>query len=90
VVLSGEPGIGKSRLNAAFQAAVARIGRTHERQNWFCLPHLQHSELHPVIAELERGAGFRQDDTSAKRSRRRGPCLRCWRMFTGRIRQRVN
>ena len=75
VVLSGEPGIGKSRLNAAFQAAVARIGRTHERQDWFCLPHLQHSELHPVIAELERGAGFRQDDTSAEKFDKLGTLL---------------
>ena len=68
-MLSGEPGIGKSRLNAAFQAAVARIGRTHERQDWFCLPHLQHSELHPIIAQLERAAGFKQDDTSANEIR---------------------
>jgi class 3 adenylate cyclase/tetratricopeptide (TPR) repeat protein len=67
VVLSGEPGIGKSRLNAAFQASVARIGTMHERLDWFCLPHLQHSELHPIISQLERTAGFKQDDTPAKK-----------------------
>src|SRR6202020_1889219 len=48
VLISGEPGIGKSRLNAAFQAAVARIGGTHERQDWVCLPPLQHSGVQPV------------------------------------------
>jgi class 3 adenylate cyclase/tetratricopeptide (TPR) repeat protein len=65
VLISGEPGIGKSRLNAAFQAAVARIGRSHERQDWFCLPHLQHSELHPIVAQLERAADFKQEDPPA-------------------------
>jgi DNA-binding winged helix-turn-helix (wHTH) protein len=65
VVLSGEPGIGKSRVNAAFQGTVARLGSMHERKEWFCLPHLQHSELHPIIAQLERAAGFKPEDTSA-------------------------
>ena len=77
VVLSGEPGIGKSRLNAAFQATVGRIGRMHERQDWFCLPHLQHSELHPIIAQLERAAGFRQEDTSAAKFDKLGTLLGC-------------
>jgi class 3 adenylate cyclase len=75
VVLSGEPGIGKSRLNAAFQAAVARIGRMHERLDWFCLPHLQHSELHPIISQLERAASFKLDDTSANKFNKLGTLL---------------
>jgi class 3 adenylate cyclase len=75
VVLSGEPGIGKSRLNAAFQASVARIGTMHERLDWFCLPHLQHSELHPIISQLERAAGFKPDDTPANKFDKLGTLL---------------
>jgi class 3 adenylate cyclase/predicted ATPase len=61
VLLSGEPGIGKSRLIVALQE---RIGNEpHTRMRYFCSPHHQDSALHPVIAQLERAAGFERDDT---------------------------
>src|ERR1700756_4467891 len=61
VLISGEPGIGKSRLTAALSE---RIGtETHTRLRYFCSPHHQESALYPFIAQLERAAGFARDDT---------------------------
>jgi tetratricopeptide (TPR) repeat protein len=62
VLLRGEAGIGKSHLVAALQAAVAASGDAHERLDWFCSPQHQGSALHPIIARLERAAGFVRDD----------------------------
>jgi predicted ATPase len=60
VLLSGEPGIGKSRLTAALYELIA--GEPHTRLRYFCPPHHQDSALYPVIAQLERAAGFARDD----------------------------
>jgi class 3 adenylate cyclase/predicted ATPase len=65
VLLSGEPGIGKSRLTAALLESVA--GEPHTRLRYFCSPHHQDSALYPSIAQLERAAGFRREDTPAQR-----------------------
>ena len=65
VLVSGEPGIGKSRLA---QTIVERLaGEPHIRLRFFCSPHHQDSALYPVIAHLERAAGFRRDDTAEER-----------------------
>jgi predicted ATPase len=62
VLISGEPGIGKSRLA---QTMVERLaGDPHIRLRFFCSPHHQDSALYPVIAQLERAASFRREDTS--------------------------
>jgi TolB-like protein/predicted ATPase len=65
VLISGEPGIGKSRLTIALQQ---RIGPApHTRIRYFCSPHHQDSAFYPVVAQLERVAGFeRNDDTQKK------------------------
>jgi class 3 adenylate cyclase/predicted ATPase len=60
VLISGEPGIGKSRLTQAFQERLAAEQHTHLR--FFCSPHHQDSALHPVIVQLERTVGFRRED----------------------------
>jgi class 3 adenylate cyclase/predicted ATPase len=60
VLLSGEPGIGKSRLLAAFQERIG--GEPHVRLRYFCSPHREDSAFHPVIAQLERAAGLGRDD----------------------------
>jgi class 3 adenylate cyclase/predicted ATPase len=65
VLLSGEPGIGKSRLTAAMAEHIG--GDPHTRLRWFCSPHHQDSALYPVIAQLERAAGIARDDVSEAR-----------------------
>jgi class 3 adenylate cyclase/predicted ATPase len=60
VLLSGEPGIGKSRLTAAVQQNIGAA--RHIRIRYFCSPHHRESALYPVIAQLERAAGFERAD----------------------------
>jgi predicted ATPase len=65
VLISGEPGIGKSRIA---QTVVERISaEPHTRLRYFCSPHHQDSALYPSIAQLERAAGFRREDTADQR-----------------------
>jgi class 3 adenylate cyclase/tetratricopeptide (TPR) repeat protein len=65
VLVSGEPGIGKSRLA---QALLERLsGEPHIRLRMFCSPHHQDHALYPTIAQLERAAGFRRKDTADAR-----------------------
>jgi len=65
VLLSGEPGIGKSRIA---QTIVERVStEPHTRLRFFCSPHHQDSALYPTITRLERAAGFRRDDTAEQR-----------------------
>jgi predicted ATPase len=60
VLVSGEPGIGKSRLAATILDQVAT--EAHTRLRYFGSPHHTDSALHPFIAQLERAAGFKRDD----------------------------
>ena len=65
VLISGEPGIGKSRLTIALQQRIGPV--PHTRIRLFCSPHHQDSAFHPVIAHLEHVAGFeRNDETETK------------------------
>ena len=65
VLVSGEPGIGKSRIAEAIQE---RLGaEPHTRLRFFCSPYHQDSALYPAIAHLERAAGFRRDDPAEQR-----------------------
>src|SRR5215472_11762280 len=61
VLLSGEAGIGKSRLVGALHDRLA--GEPHTRLRYFCSPHHQDSALYPFITQLERAAGFAREDT---------------------------
>jgi class 3 adenylate cyclase/predicted ATPase len=65
VLLSGEPGIGKSRLTAALSQAIEN--EVHTRLRYFCSPHHQDSALYPFITQLERGAAFSRDDTAEEK-----------------------
>jgi class 3 adenylate cyclase len=65
VLVSGEPGIGKSRLTETMVERL--VGEPHTRLRFFCSPHHQDTALYPVIAHLERAAGFRRDDTVEQR-----------------------
>jgi class 3 adenylate cyclase/predicted ATPase len=61
VLLSGEPGIGKSRLTVAFEERLQ--DEPYARVRYFCSPHHTDSALYPTITHLERAAGFERDDT---------------------------
>ena len=62
VLVSGEPGIGKSRLSAALSSRIQ--GEPHTRVRYFCSPHHQDSALYPFIVQLEHASGFARDDTT--------------------------
>jgi class 3 adenylate cyclase len=62
MLISGEPGIGKSRLTAALAEAIE--SDQHTRLRYFCSPHHQDSALHPFIVQLERAAGFARQDAA--------------------------
>ena len=65
VLISGEPGIGKSRLAAALVERI--VGEAHTRLRYQCSPYHTNSTLRPFIAQLERAAEFKADDTSEQR-----------------------
>ena len=60
VLLSGEAGIGKSRLTAALLKRLAP--EPHTRLRYFCSPQHTDSALYPIISQMERAAGFARDD----------------------------
>ena len=62
VLLSGEAGIGKSRLIAALLKSLAT--EPHARLRNFCSPQHTDSTLYPVIGQMERAAGFTYKDTA--------------------------
>ena len=61
VLLSGEPGIGKSRLTAALMERLAT--EPHTRLRYFCSPQHTDSALYPIIGQMERAARLARDDT---------------------------
>jgi predicted ATPase len=65
VLISGEPGIGKSRMTAAL--AERLHAEPHLRLRYFCSPYHQDSALYPFIDQLGRAAGFARDDPPAAR-----------------------
>jgi class 3 adenylate cyclase len=62
VLLSGEPGIGKSRLTAALVERIA--GEPHTRLRYFCSPQHTDSALFPIISQMERAAALAHNDTT--------------------------
>jgi class 3 adenylate cyclase/predicted ATPase len=61
VLLSGEAGIGKSRLTAALLERLA--GEPHTRLRYFCSQQHTDSAFYPIIGQMERAAGFHHDDS---------------------------
>jgi class 3 adenylate cyclase/predicted ATPase/tRNA A37 threonylcarbamoyladenosine biosynthesis protein TsaE len=61
VLLSGEAGIGKSRLTAALLERLA--AEPHMRLRYFCSPQHTDSALYPIIGQMERAARLVHDDT---------------------------
>ena len=65
VLISGEGGIGKSRLLAAFRESAGTDGPAW--RNVFCSPFFQNSALHPMIDLIERGVLRDSGDAPADR-----------------------
>ena len=61
VLLSGEPGIGKSRIARGLDEHLT--GETLSRLSHQCSPYYVDTALHPTIEQLERAAGFQRNDT---------------------------
>lgn len=61
VFISGEPGIGKSRLVHAFKERV--MGESYTRISYHCSPYNRHSALYPAIDYLQRLIAFNRDDS---------------------------
>jgi class 3 adenylate cyclase len=65
VLISGEAGIGKSRLTEAIRERIAPT--THTRIRYQCSPHHMNSALYPVISQLGRAAGISRQDEPARK-----------------------
>ena len=65
VLLSGEAGIGKSRLTAALLEHLS--GEPQTRLRYFCSPQHTDSAFYPIISQMERAAGLSRDDSAAVR-----------------------
>ena len=74
VLLSGEAGIGKSRLTAALLERLAT--EPHTRLRYFCSPQHTDSAFYPIIGQMERAAGLAHDDTAQAKLDK---LIACWR-----------
>jgi class 3 adenylate cyclase/predicted ATPase len=62
LLVSGEAGIGKSRLGKALSDRIA--AEPHTRLQYQCSPYYQYTALYPFIVQLERAAGFEHEDSA--------------------------
>ena len=65
VVLTGDPGIGKSHITLALQERLQ--AEPHVSLRYFCSAHHTHSALFPFVGQLERAAQFKRSDTPAEK-----------------------
>ncbi len=66
VVLTGEPGIGKSHIALALNERL-QSGEPHITLRYSCSAHHTHSALFPFINQLERAAGFNHNDSPSEK-----------------------
>jgi class 3 adenylate cyclase len=62
ILLTGDAGIGKSRLIAALEQCIDASLRL--RLRFFCSPHHLDTPLHPIIRHMERAANFQRGDSA--------------------------
>ncbi|MFQ5937711.1 MAG: AAA family ATPase, partial [Acidiferrobacterales bacterium] len=65
VLLSGEAGIGKSRIVRGFRERLET--EPHNRVLYYGSPYHRNSALHPVIDQFERALRFEKDDNATRR-----------------------
>jgi class 3 adenylate cyclase/predicted ATPase len=65
VLVSGEAGLGKSRITAELEERLR--AEPHLRLRYFCSPYHQDSALFPFVDQLDRAAGFAREDPPAAR-----------------------
>lgn len=65
VTISGEPGIGKSRLVQSFKEQLK--DEPHREQDYYCSPVYQNSAFYPILDEISRGASFDATDSSEQK-----------------------
>src|SRR5436309_1558842 len=63
VVLTGDPGIGKSHIALALQERLQ--AESHINLRYFCSAHHTNSALFPFVGQLERAARFKRRDSPA-------------------------
>jgi len=72
VLISGEPGIGKSRLTAELEERLQ--GEPHFRLRYSCSPYHQDSALYPFTDQLGRAAGSRATTCPRRGWKSSRPC----------------
>jgi predicted ATPase len=65
VLLTGEPGIGKSHIALALNERLQN--EPHVTLRYFCSAHHTNSALFPLISQLERAAGFERSDSPVEK-----------------------
>jgi class 3 adenylate cyclase/tetratricopeptide (TPR) repeat protein len=65
VFISGEPGIGKSRLTQVLREHIA--GERYTALRYQCSPYHLNSALYPIIEQFEFAAGFAREDTAEQK-----------------------
>jgi class 3 adenylate cyclase/predicted ATPase len=65
VLVSGEAGLGKSRIAAALEERLH--AEPHLRLRYYCSPYHQDSALFPFVDQLGRAAGFAREDPPGAR-----------------------
>ena len=68
VLISGEPGVGKSRLLAELEERLS--GEAFRRLRLFCSPHAVQTPLYPVIRQIELDLGSARTHSAAERARK--------------------
>ena len=74
VLLSSEPGVGKSRLIEELAALIA--GSDCLRLGYYCSPHLQSTPLAPLIRQLALASGFALGDDAERKLRKLSALIR--------------
>jgi class 3 adenylate cyclase len=65
VLLSGEAGIGKSRILAAMRDGIS--SESHVTMRYQCSPHHVNDAFYPIVSQIRHAAGFTRVETPAAR-----------------------